>query len=88
MGVFKRLVNPNAEDSRAEDRTDVSERGAANGRAVVDSADTYAVKSPDEISRISQRYQDPYEYMRNFLREVRQVKDADKFQARPQLRFR
>ena len=77
-----KLVNPNADDITADISVDSSRAmGAAAGGGQGSGAQTYEVKSGDNLSKISKQfYGDAGEYMRIFYANRDQLKDPDKIQ--------
>jgi nucleoid-associated protein YgaU len=77
-----KLVNPNADDITADISVDTSRAmGAAAGGGQGGGAQTYEVKSGDNLSKISKQfYGDPNEYMRIFYANRDKLNDPDKIQ--------
>ena len=82
-----KLVNPNADDITADISVDSSRAvGAAAGGGQGSGAQTYEVKSGDNLSKISKQfYGDPNEYMRIFYANRDKLNDPDKIQIGQQL---
>ena len=77
-----KLVNPNADDVTADISVDSTRAmGAAAGGGQGSSAQTYEVKSGDNLSKISKQfYGDANEYMRIFYANRDKLNDPDKIQ--------
>ena len=77
-----KLVNPNADDVTADISVDSTRAmGAAAGGGQGSGAQTYEVKSGDNLSKISkQLYGDANEYMRIFYANRDKLNDPDKIQ--------
>ena len=82
-----KLVNPNADDVTADISVDSTRAmGAAAGGGQGSGAQTYEVKSGDNLSKISkQLYGDANEYMRIFYANRDKLNDPDKIQVGQQL---
>jgi nucleoid-associated protein YgaU len=77
-----KLVNPNADDVTADISVDSTRAmGAAAGGGQGSGAQTYEVKSGDNLSKISKQfYGDANEYMRIFYANRDNLNDPDKIQ--------
>jgi len=77
-----KLVNPNADDITADISVDSTRAmGAAAGGGQGSGAQTYEVKSGDNLSKISKQfYGDASEYMRIFYANRDKLNDPDKIQ--------
>ena len=82
-----KLVNPNADDVTADISVDSTRAmGAAAGGGQGSGAQTYEVKSGDNLSKISKQfYGDADEYMRIFYANRDKLNDPDKIQVGQQL---
>jgi hypothetical protein len=69
MGFFDKAFTENSRKAKQQNGM-----MAAENRGAIDGGNSLGVKSDEHLSDMGQRYyRDPYEYMRNFLREFREA---------------